>query len=141
MRARCVPHGVCGALPAQPPWSRSPRNTTHPPPFPPRTHHTPPTRPHATAQSLYELQANSIINALVFSPNRYWLCAATNKNIIIWDLENKRQVSELPYPLADTIGEKALKPFATSLAWSSDGNTLYSGWTDKVIRVFTVSSS
>ena len=100
-----------------------------------------PPPPPPPAQSLYELQANSIINALVFSPNRYWLCAATTKNIIIWDLENKRQVSELPYPLADQIGEKALKPFATSLAWSSDGNTLYSGWTDKVIRIFTVSSS
>jgi guanine nucleotide-binding protein subunit beta-2-like 1 protein len=92
-------------------------------------------------KSLYELQANSIINALVFSPNRYWLCAATTKNIIIWDLENKRQVSELPYPNADQIGEKALKPFATSLAWSSDGNTLYSGWTDNVIRVHSVTSN
>jgi len=92
-------------------------------------------------KSLYELQANAIINALVFSPNRYWLCAATTKNIIIWDLENKRQVSELQYPRLDQIGEKALKPFATSLAWSSDGNTLYSGWTDNLIRVWTVSSS
>ena len=90
---------------------------------------------------MYELQANAIINAIVFSPNRYWLCAATTKNIIIWDLENKRQVSELQYPRLDQIGEKALKPFATSLAWSSDGNTLYSGWTDNLIRVWTVSSS
>lgn len=26
---------------------------------------------------LYSLDAGDIINALVFSPNRYWLCAAT----------------------------------------------------------------
>ncbi len=50
-------------------------------------------------------------------------------------------MSELPYPNADQIGEKALKPFATSLAWSSDGNTLYSGWTDNVIRVHSVTSN
>ena len=89
---------------------------------------------------LYELNANSIINALTFSPNRYWLCAATNKHITIWDLESKNMVVELPYPKADEIGSKALTPFCTSLAWSADGHTLYSGWTDNVIRVFAVSS-
>ncbi len=89
---------------------------------------------------LYELQSNSIINALTFSPNRYWLCAATNKAIIIWDLESKNMVCELEYPKKDEIGPKALTPFCTSLAWSFDGNTLYSGWTDNVIRVFAVSA-
>ena len=89
---------------------------------------------------LYELNANAIINALTFSPNRYWLCAATNKSITIWDLESKQMVVELPYPLHDEIGPKALTPFCTSLAWSVDGLTLYSGWTDNVIRVFGVSS-
>ena len=83
---------------------------------------------------------SSIINSLTFSPNRYWLCAATNKNITIWDLESKNMVVELPYPKADDIGPKALTPFCTSLAWSADGNTLYSGWTDNVIRVYAVSS-
>ena len=126
MRARFVPALFSPAAELNRCTNSRPPHSPSPPPL---------------SQSLYELQANSIINALVFSPNRYWLCAATTKNIIIWDLENKRQVSELPYPLADQIGEKALKPFATSLAWSSDGNTLYSGWTDKVIRIFTVSSS
>jgi guanine nucleotide-binding protein subunit beta-2-like 1 protein len=38
---------------------------------------------------LYSLQADDIIHALVFSPNRYWLCAATTKGIKIWDLESK----------------------------------------------------
>jgi guanine nucleotide-binding protein subunit beta-2-like 1 protein len=38
---------------------------------------------------LYTLSAGSIIHALTFSPNRYWLCAATSKAIYIWDLENK----------------------------------------------------
>jgi len=38
---------------------------------------------------LYSLESGSIIHALVFSPNRYWLCAATSKSIVIWDLESK----------------------------------------------------
>jgi len=91
-------------------------------------------------RSLYELNSGSIINALCFSPNRYWLCAATNNKIVIWDLESKAEVSSIPYPKLEEIGDKALKPFCTSLVWSTDGNTLYSGWTDHVIRVWAVSS-
>ena len=86
---------------------------------------------------LYELQSNAIIHALTFSPNRYWLCAATSKNITIWDLESKNVVVELPYPKADEVGPKALLPFCTSICWSADGNTLYSGWTDSIIRVYS----
>ena len=41
------------------------------------------------------------------------------------------------YPEA---GRKALKPFPTSLAWSSDGSTLYSGYTDNLVRVWAVST-
>merc|ERR1711991_997984 len=38
-------------------------------------------------ESLYELACGEVINQLAFSPNRYWLCAATEKMIHIWDLE------------------------------------------------------
>ena len=33
---------------------------------------------------LYTLDGGDIINALTFSPNRYWLCAATGPSIKIW---------------------------------------------------------
>lgn len=33
---------------------------------------------------LYSLEAGEEINALCFSPNRYWLCAATGSTIKIW---------------------------------------------------------
>ena len=33
---------------------------------------------------LYTLHAQLPINALVFSPNRYWLCAATGSTVKIW---------------------------------------------------------
>lgn len=33
---------------------------------------------------LYTLDSGDTINALCFSPNRYWLCAATGPSIKIW---------------------------------------------------------
>lgn len=41
----------------------------------------------AEGKRLYSLDAGDIIHALCFSPNRYWLCAATQSSIKIWDLE------------------------------------------------------
>jgi guanine nucleotide-binding protein subunit beta-2-like 1 protein len=38
---------------------------------------------------LSSLDAGDTIHALVFSPVRYWLCAATAQTIKIWDLESK----------------------------------------------------
>merc|ERR1719399_1441869 len=86
---------------------------------------------------LYTLEAGDIIHALVFSPNRYWLCAATSQCIKIWDLESKVVVDEL-HPEFPPVGKKAQQPYCLSLAWSADGSTLFSGYTDSVIRVWTV---
>ena len=33
---------------------------------------------------LYTLSGGEVINTLVFSPNRYWLCAATGSTVKIW---------------------------------------------------------
>lgn len=35
----------------------------------------------AEGKRLYSLDAGDIIHSLVFSPNRYWLCAATQTSI------------------------------------------------------------
>ena len=88
---------------------------------------------------LYELEAGDIINCLLFSPNRYWLCAATEKCIKIWDLESKAVVDELR-PDIPPMGKRALEPRCISLAWSGDGQTLFSGYTDCLIRVWQVMS-
>jgi len=91
-------------------------------------------------KQLYSLEANGTIHALCFSPIRYWLCAATEHGIKIWDLESKSIVSELnPKTVPEFYGDK--KPVATepiSLAWSTDGTILYAGYTDNVVRVFEV---
>ncbi|KAI8899398.1 guanine nucleotide binding protein beta subunit [Globomyces pollinis-pini] len=88
---------------------------------------------------LYSLAADDEINAITFSPNRYWLVAATTSCIKIWDLESKSVVAELKIDFQPK-GEnsKALAPQCISLAWSADGQTLFSGYTDGIIRVWTV---
>jgi len=53
----------------------------------------------AEGKRLYSLDAGSIIHALCFSPNRYWLCAATEQSIKIWDLESKSIVEDLKVDL------------------------------------------
>ncbi|KAK9709656.1 cross-pathway control WD-repeat protein cpc2 [Basidiobolus ranarum] len=86
---------------------------------------------------LYSLEAGDEINALIFSPNRYWLCAATSSGIKIWDLESKSIVDELR-PEFVGVGRRSADPQCVSLAWSADGNTLFSGYTDNLIRVWQV---
>jgi len=86
---------------------------------------------------LYTLDGNDVINALVFSPNRYWLCAAVGPVIKIWDLEDKRIVDELK--LEKVTQTRAAPAQCISLAWSADGQTLYAGYTDNQIRVWQVS--
>jgi len=85
---------------------------------------------------LYSLDAGDQINSLVFSPNRYWLCAATGSTIRIWDLESKNVVEDLKPEFS--VGPKALPPQCISLAWSADGKYLFSGYTDNIIRVWEV---
>ena len=92
----------------------------------------------AEGKRLYSLDAGDIIYALCFSPNRYWLCAATQSCVKIWDLESKSIVDEL-HPEFPPVGKKSIPPFCTSLQWSSDGATLFTGYTDCQIRVWTVS--
>ncbi|KAK8559458.1 hypothetical protein V6N13_026880 [Hibiscus sabdariffa] len=100
----------------------------------------------AEGKKLYSLDSGSIIHSLCFSPNRYWLCAATEQSIKIWDLESKTIVEDLKVDLkteaeksdvSDT-GNKKKVIYCTSLNWSADGSTLFSGYTDGVIRVWGI---
>jgi guanine nucleotide-binding protein subunit beta-2-like 1 protein len=102
----------------------------------------------AEGKRLYSLEATAVIHALCFSPNRYWLCAATENSIKIWDLETKSIVEDLRVDLKTeaeqsegTTGTTANQKkviYCTSLAWSADGSTLFSGYTDGVVRVWGV---
>eukprot|EP00919_Chromeraceae_sp_WS-2016_P045212 GHVR01107746.1.p1 GENE.GHVR01107746.1~~GHVR01107746.1.p1 ORF type:complete len:321 (+),score=69.77 GHVR01107746.1:107-1069(+) len=83
---------------------------------------------------LYSLDANSTINSLCFSPKNYWLCAATDNAIKVWDLENKELLSELK-PMSECVSKSGI-PWCISLCWSADGNTLFAGSTDGNIYVY-----
>ena len=86
---------------------------------------------------LHCLEGGNEISTLVFSPNRYWLCAACGPAIRIWDLEQKELVEELKVQVADNEeGKPAAPPNCISLAWSTDGLTLFAGYTDNIIRVW-----
>jgi len=102
---------------------------------------------------LSTLNTDKEINALCFSPNRYWLCAANGSSITIWDLESKDEVGVLGLPSEDEekwedqgVEEtgrksKAVPILCTCLAWSADGTTLFAGYTDHKIRVFRLDRS
>merc|ERR1712086_453870 len=91
---------------------------------------------------LSSLVAGDIIHALCFSPTRYWLCAATASTIMIWDLESKVCVDELKPDFPPTGAKNKAVPIqCISLAWSANGNTLFAGYTDNTIRVWSVLSA
>merc|ERR1712033_124474 len=87
---------------------------------------------------LYTLDNNDVINALCFSPNRYWLCAATGPVIKIWDLESKNMVEELKPEVPSSGNKPPVQPQCLSMAWSADGQTLFAGYSDNKIRVWAV---
>lgn len=84
---------------------------------------------------LYSLDASCTINSLCFSPCNYWLCAATDKSVKIWDLENKNVLEDIhpDQPVKSGI------PWCTSLNWSFDGRTLFVGTTSGDIYVYEIS--
>jgi guanine nucleotide-binding protein subunit beta-2-like 1 protein len=88
------------------------------------------------AKHLYSLGAGSSIQALAFSPKNYWLCAATENSIKIWDLENKQVIQEI----VPTETVKGGQPWIVSLTWSADGNSLFAGSTDGHIYVFDITN-
>merc|ERR1712189_118782 len=58
--------------------------------------------------------------------------------IKIWDLESKSVVDDLK-PEVISMSGKARPADCISLAWSTDGQTLFAGYTDNLIRVWQVS--
>lgn len=87
-------------------------------------------------QHLYTLSATNTVNALAFSPNRYWLCAGTDKGIVIIDLESKSVIDEIVPPSK----YKSPLPWIVSLTWSADGNTLFAGSSDGNIYVYDIAA-
>eukprot|EP01057_Protomagalhaensia_wolfi_P005641 Protomagalhaensia_wolfi_Nauph_80__5640@NODE_650_length_2161_cov_140_795476_g486_i0_p1_GENE_NODE_650_length_2161_cov_140_795476_g486_i0NODE_650_length_2161_cov_140_795476_g486_i0_p1_ORF_typecomplete_len358_score72_34WD40/PF00400_32/0_0024WD40/PF00400_32/1_8e05WD40/PF00400_32/8_3e09WD40/PF00400_32/0_0012WD40/PF00400_32/4_2e08WD40/PF00400_32/0_013WD40/PF00400_32/5_7e05ANAPC4_WD40/PF12894_7/3_6e08ANAPC4_WD40/PF12894_7/8_4e07ANAPC4_WD40/PF12894_7/6_9e09ANAPC4_WD40/PF12894_7/0_00065ANAPC4_WD40/PF12894 len=118
----------------------------------------------AEGNHLYSMEAGSPINSLCFSPCNYWLCAATEQGIKIWDLEKKKVLSDVRLVArshqedVDLVDQKKASskdvipmhtferhprpsshlPWCTSLTWSPDGEYLYAGSTNGNIYVFSL---
>lgn len=103
-------------------------------------------------RELYSLEAGDVINALAFSPVSYWLVAATQTSIVVWDLETKVQLETIRFDgqpeqvEQDEEGQivaprKAAAPLAvTSLAWHPEGSVLYAGYSNNTIRAYAVTA-
>jgi guanine nucleotide-binding protein subunit beta-2-like 1 protein len=103
----------------------------------------------ADGKSLSILDAGSEINALVFSPAHFWLCAAFGAKFCIWDVRTKEVVREfnidddrvkrLAAPSDDKRKKKKhtqMPTYCTSLAWSPDGSMLFAGFADHSVYVY-----
>lgn len=100
---------------------------------------------------------NASINQVLFSPVKYWIVAATDNGILVWNLPKDKIIARL------TVQEDENEEFklerededdeekekdkklkvkrdiaCTSLAWSREGNLLFAGFTDNLIRVYEV---
>jgi len=87
---------------------------------------------------LYSLDSGESVIYLIFSPNRYWLCGSTLKSIKIWDLETKALIDELftekqKKNLLETNGI-----YCTSMAFSSEGSQLLTGFSDGQINIWSL---
>jgi guanine nucleotide-binding protein subunit beta-2-like 1 protein len=91
-------------------------------------------------EHVVSLDAGGVIHAIAFSPIRFWLCAATDSCIKIWDLHPKNggEIESLKPADIPAPGKKSVPIQCISLTWSGDGQTLFAGYTDNVIRVWHV---
>ncbi|CAD2218725.1 guanine nucleotide-binding protein subunit beta-2-like 1 protein [Angomonas deanei] len=83
---------------------------------------------------LFKINVGFPINQIAFSPNRFWMSVACGNLVRIYDLESKNLVVELA-PNSARYAE------CTCLAWSADGDTVYSGYTDGVICAWSVNNT
>jgi len=87
---------------------------------------------------LYNLPAGCVVNQVIFSPTRYWLCAATEDGIKIWDVEKHVLVTQLNHNSHPTLRKR---PQPLCIAWNADGTILFSGHADGDIRVWEVNKT
>ncbi|KAI9486904.1 MAG: guanine nucleotide-binding protein [Benjaminiella poitrasii] len=79
------------------------------------------------------------VHSLVFSPTRFWVCAAIGDVIKIWDIEDEqKKLIDTLTPQSYDLNNQGGELNCLCLAWSDDGTTLYAGYSDYLIRVWQV---
>lgn len=93
------------------------------------------------------------INQVLFSPVKYWIVAATDNGVLVWDLPKDKIIARLTVhddedeEEEDNKDEKDEKDKkirkkrdipCVSIAWNKDGTLLFAGFADNHIRVYEV---
>ena len=82
----------------------------------------------------------SKVRCCAIEPGTEWFATgAADRVIKIWDLESKNMVEELKPEVPSTGSRPPVQPQCLSMAWSADGQTLFAGYSDNLIRVWQVS--
>lgn len=89
---------------------------------------------------MYELDCHSPINALAFNTTKYWIVTACDNGVKVWNLDDKKLVSDLRPEIRDETSNRKRIPSAQSVAWSHDGELLYVGYSDHKIRAYAVAT-
>jgi len=92
----------------------------------------------SNGSKIHTFETHSPINALAFSPKRFWLVAATDTSIKIWDLESRKLVNDISVELKSESGKLMKTPKCLALCWSTDGDSLYAGFSDNIIKAYRV---
>lgn len=86
---------------------------------------------------LGKIDCDCEVNAVKFSPNKYWLFVGTAEGIQVWDLPNQKKIKDIRASPIDAQHKSQKKSIAcTSLAWDASGHTLFAGFSDGYVRVF-----
>ncbi|UYV75476.1 GNB2L1 [Cordylochernes scorpioides] len=78
---------------------------------------------------------NESVESLAINPTKNFMSSTCGPAIKLWDLDHKTLVDEIR---PGVTASRSLQPDFISQAWSTDGTTLYAGYTDGNIRVYKV---
>jgi len=86
-----------------------------------------------------EFNAADQINQIAFNPKLQWVAAATEKQVLVWDLMSTSTKPVGAISIVNTVKDKKATPLnCTSLTWNALGKKLFVGCNDGKIRVYQV---
>lgn len=89
-----------------------------------------------------EFNASDQINQIAFNPKLQWVAAATEKQVLVWDLMSSSSKPVGAISIEKKVKDKQTTTLnCTSLTWNALGKKLFVGCNDGTIRVYQVSDN